>query len=143
MGPIQRILQLFRSLFPYWKFFDRLGGVPRVDFRYSYQENLSEWHPLHPPQKLKIQNLFINEKINLIHWEQSLILQFMEEGQKLKKNQLANHETYIWIKNRISFQLSKTKFDWFQFRIKILSFENDKVIEELWLESESIEENKL
>jgi hypothetical protein len=139
MTNIQDLLQHFRSLFPYWKFFDRLGGFPRLYFRYSNQEGISEWRPLHPLQKLKIKNLFINEKVNLMHWEQSQLLQLIEESKNLKKNQLANHEIYIWMKNRVAFELQDKAYDWFQFRINIQSYQNQEISEDLWIESESFE----
>ncbi|MFN9067023.1 MAG: hypothetical protein ACK5V3_07335, partial [Bdellovibrionales bacterium] len=78
-----------------------------------------------------------NEKVNLMHWELSLLMRLFQECQKLNNNELANHEIYLWFKNRVASELSGQKYDWFQFRIQIQSYQNQKMIEDLWIESES------
>jgi hypothetical protein len=137
MSEFQRVLQLLRSLFPYWKFFDRLGVVPRAYYRYGEDGNATDWQPLHPPQNRQWGHLFHNPKINKVLWEQSQLSLFLDECQQLKKNQILNHELYRWLQERVCEKIKDRKWSWYQFRVCLLSYEERKLKVDLWIESEN------
>ena len=74
-------MNLLRALVPSWRFFDKVGDVPRLYHRsMDNSGNWSEWTPtLRPPPPRRFQSLIQNPEGNLYLAAQSLIERFAYE----------------------------------------------------------------
>jgi hypothetical protein len=127
------VLQLFRSLFPYWKFFDRYGYVPRLYFRFQADSVWSEWADFHPQVKYTWFQLFHNPEVNLIHWEQSLLSQLVDDTKDCPPHQVEHLESYLWVKELVIERTASQKPHHVQFEIRGRTFVEDKMVEESWM----------
>lgn len=131
----QYILQLFRSLFPYWKFFDQFGYVPRLYYRSSQNQQWSEWLAFHELQNFSWAQWLHNPKVNLVHWEQSFFIQAIEEFKNLKPKQIENTESYRELKELIEMRLASEAYELFQFELRGVTFIDNQFHQETWLTS--------
>lgn len=129
------ILQLFRSLIPYWKFFDRFGYVPRLFYRFETKDQWSEWQDFHPQLHFSWFQLFHNPHVNLVMWEQSLLSQLVDDTKEVKPHQVENLETYLWVRDLVADRVQAQGFHCFQFEIRGRTFIDGQKVEEPWLTS--------
>ena len=106
-GKFSKNLRPIRALFPSWKFFDRLGEIPILEFQVGTTTDVEEtldagsvfWRPLEPAQPRTLSDLLFNPIGNRNFALHTLIGQWVDELQEIPE-----HSPQL-IQDAISFQL--------------------------------------
>ncbi len=76
---------LFRAFFPSWRFFDKLGDVPLLEYRWgSDGGELGSWTSATVKQPRQLSHLIFNAHGNLLLAEQSLLQQLLSDLSELQ-----------------------------------------------------------
>lgn len=131
-------LNLFKSMFPSWKFFDESTDTPVLLFRTIQNEIYSEWNICLPPPKNQWYKLLINPNGNFYLAHHSQIQQLLSElthFDETKIDLFHLENSYLIVENFVRFELKKRKIlDGFQFKlssIQLIDQKNFKIIEDI------------
>ena len=127
------MLQLLKLFLPTWKFFDHVGLVPVLYFRFGENENqLGEWQRVIDVPERKWTNLFLNPKGNWVSHQQTALHQLLNDNLKLDVNELEKSKSFQFIKSLVEQKLKSDakKQILFQFKVTGVSIHNFEFEEE-------------
>jgi hypothetical protein len=104
-------IQFFRSLFPHWNFFDRIGYAFDLEVK---SQGSSTWQKVVFRQKRTLLGLFFNPDDNLTLSEVNILEHFAGEVQDSTPSNTINLATYKMIKSLLELQFGKISL---QFKI--------------------------
>lgn len=114
-------LNLFKSMFPSWKFFDESINTPVLLYRLKNKDQFANWVICIPPPKNKWTHLFYNPHGNYYLAYHSHIQQALEDLANLDDDQLErfhHHVSYKTTENFVRYELLKKQLSSeFQFKI--------------------------
>jgi len=109
-----RVMNLFRSLFPSWRFFEELAEVPVLFYRTGATESsLGEWQEALPQGKRFWGNLFLNPRGNLVFACGTLLDQLMndiEAWDTQKELKFNESVSYRLVKNMVLVWMKKNPY---------------------------------
>jgi hypothetical protein len=136
-----RRLAYFRVLFPSWRFFDELGGVPSLFYRTVQNGEMGPWQDCLPNQSRNAFSFLLNPTGNLRMASLSLVEQLVSEIQETDENQLealSKTVPYLLTRKLVIFQMKKRGAfppgQFFQF--KIMGLDQDVLVSKIHSEQD-------
>ncbi len=132
-----RAFLLFRVFLPSWRFFEDMGEVPKLYFRFGIEDGaLGEWLAVEQPESRGLGSLFLNARGNLFLAGNSLVEQLLGDVAELSQagevrvSQLRKTVSYrllgrwvVWqLRARADFETNKAKMTSYQFKISIVLY---------------------
>jgi hypothetical protein len=130
-------LRPIRALFPSWKFFDRLGEVPVLEFQVTSHaapdDNALEWKPLPAAGPRPLSALIFNPSGNRNFALQTLISQWVDDIQELPSSSIEAIEAALsfqlicnWIRKEITGGAPQSSVAQTKFRFRLLAVGADQ-----------------
>ena len=133
-----RTLNLFKSMFPSWKFFDESLDTPVLLYRTKKSDLFGPWQILLPPPNFQWFNVFFNPKGNFYLACHSHIQQLLGDLTNTDETQipLFHHQiSYKITENLVRFELQKQNIESeFQFKLSAIKLNKNapfEVIEDI------------
>lgn len=130
----RRFFSLFRVLFPSWRFFEDVGPVSRLYYRYQLSNGkLSDWMETPKFPQKKWHNLFFNPEGNLFLASHSLIDQAISDVNERSPNDKSDFSetvSYRLLRNLVEVDMIQSGLDPnqvpFQFKIEVWQSKSDR-----------------
>ncbi len=120
-------IQMLRAFFPNWKFFEDLGTLPRLSYRFGpLPESLGDWRTPPPARKQPLRLLY-NSEGNL-HLALGSLLQHLEsdllETDESRPEMLETATSYRlvrnWVESELENETENPQAGYYQFRLTAL-----------------------
>ena len=97
-------MNLFRALFPYWSFFDRVRFSYELRFREQGSEN---WEIISFNEKRRLLGLFFNPNINITMAQVNIIEHFVRDIHE-RQGSVEEFTTYKMLRSLVKFKINKS-----------------------------------